>query len=126
MHQMEKAFGLTLNRDDFWPDDILTNAEYVEDGHINEAGVAALKQRMPYADLSAFEQEPSLKSFGDLLTVGDLCKMVEHKLSGSGEAAADDGGEAAADDGGEAAADGGGEAAADGGGEAAADGGGEA
>ena len=101
MHQMEKAFGLTLNRDDFWPDDILTSEEYVEDGHVNEAGVAALKQRMPYADLSAFEKEPSLKSFGDLLTVGDLCKMVEHKLSESGGAAADDGGEAAADDGGE-------------------------
>ena len=70
----------------------------------------ALKDRMPYADLSAFEQDPSLKSFGDLLTVGDLCKMVEHKLAGAGEAAPDDGGEAAADDGGEAAADDGGEA----------------
>lgn len=81
MHQMEKTFELTLSRDDFWPDDILTSEEYVEDGRVNEAGVAALKTRMPYADLSAFEQDPSLKSFGDLLTVGDLCKMVEHKLS---------------------------------------------
>ena len=42
MHQLEKAFGLTLNRDDFWPDDILTSEEYVEDGRVNEAGVAAL------------------------------------------------------------------------------------
>ena len=92
MHQMEKAFELTLNRDDFWPDDILTSDEYVEDGRVNEAGVAALKNRMPYADLSAFEQEPSLKSFGDLLTVGDLCKMVAHKLAESGQAAADGGG----------------------------------
>ena len=91
MHQMEKAFELTLNRDDFWPDDILTSEEYVEDGHVNEAGITALKQRMPYADLSAFEQEPSLKSFGDLLTVGDLCKMVAHKLAESGQAAADGG-----------------------------------
>ncbi len=110
MHQMEKAFGLTLNRDDFWPDDILTSEEYVEDGRVNESGVAALKDRMPYADLSAFEQDPSLKIFGDLLTVGDLCKMVEYKLAEAGEAAADDAGEAAADDGGEAAADDGGEA----------------
>ena len=92
MHQMEKAFDLTLNRDDFWPDDILTSEEYIEDGRVNKAGVVALKNRMPYADLSAFEQEPSLKSFGDLLTVGDLCKMVEYKLAGGDKAAADGGG----------------------------------
>ena len=84
MHQMEKAFELTLNRDDFWPDDILTSEEFVEDGRVNESGVAALQNRMPYANLSAFKQEPSVESFANLFTVGDLCKMVEHKLSESG------------------------------------------
>jgi acyl carrier protein len=94
MHQMEKTFELTLSRDDFWPDDILSSEELVEDGYVTAAGVAALKERMPYADLSDFEQDPSLKRFGDLLTVGDLCKMVEHKLAG---AAGGDGGETNAD-----------------------------
>jgi acyl carrier protein len=92
MHQMEKTFKLTLSRDDFWPDDILSSEELVEDGYVTAAGVAALKERMPYADLSGFEQDPSLKRFGDLLTVGDLCKMVEHKLAG---AAGGDGGDSA-------------------------------
>lgn len=83
MHQLEKSFELSLNREDFYPDDILTDEQYVQDGRVTEAGIEALKARMPYADLSSFESDPSLKNFGDLLTVQDLCKMVEYKLSAS-------------------------------------------
>lgn len=86
MHQLEKSFDLSLNREDFYPDDILTDEQFVQDGRVTEAGITALKERMPYADLSSFESDPSLKNFGDLLTVQDLCKMVVHKLSVGGDA----------------------------------------
>jgi acyl carrier protein len=86
MHQLEKSFDLSLNREDFYPDDILTDEQFVQEGRVTDAGVAALKERMPYADLSSFENDPSLKNFGDLLTVQDLCQMVVHKLALGGDA----------------------------------------
>jgi hypothetical protein len=60
---------------------VLENTEYVENGKVNPAGIAALKKRMPFADLSKFEQDPNVQNLGEQLTVRDMCKFVEHKLS---------------------------------------------
>ena len=38
--------------------DILTNAEYVQDGKLTADGLTELKKRMPYADLTKFEANP--------------------------------------------------------------------
>ena len=79
--KLEKAFDIEIPRDELFPDDILTNAEYVQDGKVTEEGVAKLKERMPYADLSRFESNPLVQDFGNLLTVQDLCNYVSSKVS---------------------------------------------
>jgi acyl carrier protein len=53
----------------------------VEDGRVNAAGIAKLKERMPFADLSKFEADPVVQNLGKQLTVQDMCNFVEHKLS---------------------------------------------
>ena len=78
--KLEKAFGITIPRDELFPDDILTNAEYIDGGKVTDAGLAKLKERMPFADLTKFEQNPLVQDFGNLLTVKDLCKYVETKI----------------------------------------------
>ena len=50
--RLEKAFGIKIERGELFPEDILTNTEYVEEGKVNAAGIAKLKERMPFADLS--------------------------------------------------------------------------
>jgi acyl carrier protein len=82
--RLEKAFGIEIPRSELFPEDILTNAEYVQDGLVTEAGVAELKKRMPFADLSKFEANPSVQDFGNLLTVSDLCRYVETKVGVDG------------------------------------------
>jgi hypothetical protein len=62
----------------------LTNAEYVRDGKVTATGVAELKKRMPFADLSKFEQNPLVQDFGNLLTVSDLCRYIGSKVGVSG------------------------------------------
>ena len=79
--KLEKAFEITIPRDELFPDDILTNAEYIDGGKVTDAGLAKLKERMPFADLTKFEQNPLVQDFGNLLTVKDLCKYVETKTS---------------------------------------------
>ena len=82
--RLEKAFGITIPRDELFPEDILTNTEYVQDGKVTAAGVALLKERMPFADLSSFEANPVVQDFAQLLTVQDMCRYVESKVAAAG------------------------------------------
>ncbi|GIW99392.1 MAG: acyl carrier protein [Pirellulaceae bacterium] len=79
--KLEKAFGINIPREELFPDDILTNSQYVDNGKVNAEGIAELKKRLPWADLSKFEQNPRVQDFGNLLTVKDLCSYVENKLN---------------------------------------------
>lgn len=79
--RLEKSFGIDIPRSELFPEDILTSAEYVQDGRVTETGVAELKKRMPFADLSKFEANPIVQEFGNLLTVNDMCRFVEGKLA---------------------------------------------
>jgi acyl carrier protein len=78
--RLEKAFEIEIPRSELFPEDILTNAEYVQDGRVTEEGISELKQRMPYADLTKFEENPVVQEFSNLLTVSDLCRYVESKV----------------------------------------------
>jgi acyl carrier protein len=79
--RLEKSFGIKIERGELFPEDILTNTEYVEEGKVNSAGLAKLKERMPFADLTRFETDPNVQNLGKQLTVQDMCNFVEHKLA---------------------------------------------
>ncbi len=79
--RLEKAFNIKIERGELFPEDILTNTDYVQDGKVNAAGMSKLKERMPFADLSRFEADPSVQNLGKQLTVQDMCNFVEHKLA---------------------------------------------
>ena len=78
--RLEKAFDIEIPRSELFPEDILTNAEFVEDGRVTERGLEELKARMPFADLTKFEANPAVQDFGNLLTVSDLCRYLESKV----------------------------------------------
>lgn len=79
--RLEKAFDIKIERGELFPEDILTDTAYVEGGKVNDAGIAKLKERMPFADLSKFESEPIVQNLGQQLTVKDMCNFVAHKLA---------------------------------------------
>jgi acyl carrier protein len=79
--RLEKAFGIKIERGELFPEDILTDTEYVADGKVNAAGIAKLRERMPFADLSKFEANPVVQNLGKQLTVADMCNFVKYKLS---------------------------------------------
>jgi acyl carrier protein len=78
--KLEKSFGIEIPRKELSPEDILTNAEYVQDGKVTAAGIAELKRRMPFVNFAKFEANPQVREFSNLLTVGDLCRYVESKV----------------------------------------------
>ena len=78
--RLEKAFDIEIPRSELFPEDILTNAEYIQDGRVTARGLEELKTRMPFADLTKFEANPAVQDFGNLLTVSDLCRYLESKV----------------------------------------------
>ena len=78
--RLEKAFDIKIPRGELFPEDILTNAQYVENGRVTPEGLNQLESRMPFADLSAFRDNPLVQDFGNLLTVQDMCRYVEGKI----------------------------------------------
>lgn len=78
--RLEKAFNIKVPRGELFPEDILTNPDYVKDGRVTPAGVDELRKRMPFADLTAFAANPVVKDFANMLTVQDMCRYVESKV----------------------------------------------
>lgn len=80
--RLEKAFSIKIPRGELFPEDVLSSSEFVADGKVNAAGIAELKSRMPFADLTNFEANPSVQNFANTLTVEDMVRYVESKVAG--------------------------------------------
>lgn len=78
--RLEKAFDIKIPRGELFPEDVLTNPQYVQDGKVTPAGLAELRRRMPFANLDNFEKNPVVQDFGNLLTVADMCRFVESRV----------------------------------------------
>jgi acyl carrier protein len=79
--RLEKAFDIKIPRGELFPEDILTNAQYVQQGKLSDEGVSELRKRMPFANLDNFAKNPMIKDFANLLTVQDMVRYVESKIS---------------------------------------------
>ncbi|MDR1963247.1 MAG: acyl carrier protein [Planctomycetaceae bacterium] len=81
--RLEKAFNIKIERGELVPDDIVndTQENYVKDGKLTELGLAEIKSRMPFADLTSFEKNPMVQNLTTILTVQDMCYIVEQKLN---------------------------------------------
>jgi acyl carrier protein len=79
--QLEKVFGITIEKDELFPQKIFQDEAYVQDGVVTEQGIAFLKEKLPFADLTEFREDPKVTRVPDLFTVGLLCNYVKTKLS---------------------------------------------
>ena len=78
--RLEKSFSIKIPRDELFPDNLTADSKYVKDGALTADGVAALKSRLPYADVSEFEKSPKVSAIASLFTVGMIVRYLETKL----------------------------------------------
>ncbi len=79
--RLERKFGLKIDRNELFPESIFQgDPKFVQDGVVTPGGLAELKEKMPYADLSAFEQNPKFEQIGDLFTVDLIARYVKSKV----------------------------------------------
>jgi len=80
--RLEKAFEIKIPREELFPaENLMSNADYVENGKLTEKGLSALKEAMPHTDMSGFESDPDINKLGDLFTVNSVVNYVETKLN---------------------------------------------
>jgi acyl carrier protein len=79
--RLEKAFSIQIPRGDLFPDNILNNAEFVNNGKVTAKGLEELKRRMPHADFTNFEKDPDINRMPDLFTVKTIVNYIENKLN---------------------------------------------
>ncbi len=79
--RLEKSFNIKIPRGELFPDDVLSNPEYVENGKLTATGLDSLKAAMPFADFSNMEQDPDISKMPDLFTVDTLVRYVDSKVN---------------------------------------------
>src|SRR3979409_1222194 len=68
--RLEREFGIKIPRGELFPEAIFQgDPEFVQNGKVTDKGLAELKARMPFADLSKFEENPEVNGIADVLTV---------------------------------------------------------
>jgi acyl carrier protein len=82
--RLEREFGIKIPRGELFPESIFQgDPNLVQDGKVTAAGLAELKDKMPFADpqeLAKFAADPQLDKMGDLFTVGLIVRYIESKL----------------------------------------------
>lgn len=78
--RLEKSFTIKIPRGELFPDDIVNNPDYVDNGRFTQVGLQKLKQSMPHADLTEFEDNPMVEQVPSLFTVRTIVNYVQIKL----------------------------------------------
>ena len=85
--RLEREFGIRIPRGELFPESVFQgDPDFVRDGRVTEQGMGELRSRMPYADLSAFDQDRRLTAVTDLFTVGLVTRYIAWKLGKSADA----------------------------------------
>lgn len=80
--RLEKAFEIKIPREELFPaEDLMNNADFIQNGKLTEKGLAELRDKMPHTDLTEFEKDPDINKMGDLFTVNAIVNFVENKLN---------------------------------------------
>src|SRR5437773_5742565 len=79
--RLEREFAIKIPRGELFPESIFQgDPEFVHDGKVTEKGLAELRTKMPFADLSKFEDNPEVSAISDLFTVDMITRYIQGKL----------------------------------------------
>ncbi|MEM8883798.1 MAG: phosphopantetheine-binding protein [Planctomycetota bacterium] len=79
--QLEREFGISIQKDELFPQKIFQDENYVKDGVVTEQGLAYLEEKLPFADLESFKADPKVSKVPELFTVQLLVNFVQSKVA---------------------------------------------
>src|SRR5216117_3646954 len=76
--RLEREFGIKIPRNELFPESIFQgDPDFVQNGKVTEKGLEELRTRMPFADLSQFEENPEVGNISDLFTVELITRYIQ-------------------------------------------------
>jgi acyl carrier protein len=80
--RLEKSFDIKIPRDELFPENLTaSDSGFVENGKVTEAGLAALRERLPHADIDKLADDPKVENIPDLFTVQSVVNFLDRKLA---------------------------------------------
>ncbi len=76
--RLEKNFAIKIPRGDLFPENVLSDPQFVSGGKVTPKGIEELRVRMPWANFDRVSENPNMK---DLFTVDMIVSYVESKLN---------------------------------------------
>src|SRR2546421_11398310 len=70
--RLEKVFAIQIPRGELFPENLLSDPNYVQNNKVTPLGIAELKKRMPHSDFSKFEKDPTVDNMQSLFTVDTI------------------------------------------------------
>ena len=90
LFRLEREFRIRIPRGELFPEPVSPDdPAFARDGRVTDEYLAALRSRMPYADLGNLERDRQLSRIDDLYTVGLLVSYIRWQLGGGGQADSD-------------------------------------
>jgi acyl carrier protein len=79
--RLEREFGIKIPRGELFPESIFQgDPELVQDGRVTPKGLDELRAKMPFADLTKFEENPEVGNLSNLFTVDLITRYIQGKL----------------------------------------------
>jgi acyl carrier protein len=79
--RLEREFGIKIPRGELFPESIFQgDPELVQDGRVTPKGLQELRTKMPFADLTKFEENPEVGNLSNLFTVDLITRYIQGKL----------------------------------------------
>jgi acyl carrier protein len=82
--RLEKAFTIKIPRGELFPEnlaELMQDQRFVQNDKLTSDGLAELKKRMPFADFSDLEANPTVEQAKRLLNVDTMVRYVQSKLA---------------------------------------------
>ena len=79
--RLEKSFAIKIDQSEMFPDNVLNDPQYVQDGKVTDKGMEELRERLPHANLDTFAEDRTVDAFSNVFTVAAVVKFVEAKLA---------------------------------------------
>lgn len=86
--RLEKAFTtdpakpFKIPRGELFPENLLQDPNFVQNGRVTPNGLTELKKRMPHSDFTEFEKDPEIEKMQSLFTVDAIVNYIQGKVNG--------------------------------------------
>lgn len=81
LFRLEKAFDIKIPSGELFPSSLLNENGFVMEGRFTAAGLKALREKMPYLDLTGFEKDPQVSKLAEQFKVQMILNYIRDRMA---------------------------------------------